>query len=93
MTTITIDDRAPQAKKFVSYARSLPLAKVKRSKTEDADPEFNLYDSLNRAFAEVRLMMDGKMKKKTAQEFLEEIRREERMQQEYELSDRNNEGF
>jgi hypothetical protein len=74
MTTITIDDRAPQAKKFVAYARSLPLAKVKRSKTEDAEPEFNLYDSLNRAFAEVRLMMDSKKRKKTLDELIDELR-------------------
>ena len=37
-------------------------------------PEFNLYNSLDNAFADVRLMMDGKKKKKTAQEFLKEIR-------------------
>ena len=72
MTTVIIEDNSSQAKKFVAYARTLPFAKVKRkSKTES---EFNLYESLDRAFADVRLMMDGKKRKKTAQEFLEEIR-------------------
>jgi len=41
---------------------------------KETEPEFNLYESLDRAFADVRLMMDGKKKKKTAQEFLKEIR-------------------
>jgi len=46
-------------------------------KTEErTEAEFNLYDSLDRAFADVRLMIDGKKKKKTAKEFLEEIRNE-----------------
>ena len=71
MTTITIHENSPQAKKFVAYARSLPFAKVKRI---NGEPEFNLYESLDRAFADVRLMLDGKEREKTAQEFLEEIR-------------------
>ena len=69
MTTVTIQDTSPQAKRLV------PFAKVKRKKVE-VEPEFNLYESLDRAFAEVRLMLDGKQPKKTAQEFLEELRRE-----------------
>ncbi|MCL1932330.1 MAG: hypothetical protein FWF53_00740 [Candidatus Azobacteroides sp.] len=73
MTTVIIEDNSPQAKRFVAYARTLPFVKVKRSK---AEPEYNLYESLDRAFADVRLMMDGKKKKKTAQEFLEELRNE-----------------
>ena len=73
MTTLIIEDSAPQAKKFVAYSRSLPFVKVKREKSKT---EFNLYESLDRAFADVRLMMDGKKKEKTAQEFLEELRNE-----------------
>jgi len=71
MTTLIIEDSTPQAKKFVAYGRTLPFVKIKKEKTE---PEFNLYESLNRAFADVRLMKDGKKQKKTAQEFLKEIR-------------------
>ena len=82
MTTITIRENSPQANKFVAYARSLPFTEVKRVKTPqtvgEEEPEYNLYESLDRAFAEVRLMLDGKQKEKTAQEFLEEIRREKR---------------
>jgi len=37
------------------------------------EPEFNLYESLDHAFADVRLMLDGKKKEKTAQELLYEL--------------------
>ena len=43
-------------------------------------------NGLNSAFAEVRLMLDGKKKEKTAQEFLEEMRKE----RENELHNSNN---
>jgi len=74
MTTVIIEDNSSQAKKFVAYARTLPFVKVKRK--SKAESEFNLYESLDHAFADVRLMMDGKKKKKTAQEFLEELHNE-----------------
>jgi hypothetical protein len=41
---------------------------------EEDEEEFNLYESLNKAFADMRLMMDGKKPKKTADELLREIR-------------------
>jgi hypothetical protein len=71
MTTVFIEDSVPEAKKLIAYVRTLPFVKVKKEKVES---EYNLYESLDRAFADVRLMMDGKMREKTAQEFLEEIR-------------------
>jgi len=74
MTTVIIEDSSLQAKKFVAYASTLPFVKVKRK--SKAESEFNLYESLDCAFADVRLMMDGKKRKKTAQEFLEELRNE-----------------
>ena len=39
-------------------------------------PKSELYHGLNSAFAEVRLMLDGKKKKKSIDEFLEEMRKE-----------------
>jgi len=71
MTTLIIEDSTPQAKKFVAYVRTLPFVKIKKEKSE---PEFNLYESLNSAFADVRLMMDGKKKKKTLDELIDELR-------------------
>jgi hypothetical protein len=74
MTTMIIEDNSIQAKQFVKYARTLPFTTVKREKKE-AKSEFNLYENLDSAFADVRLMLDGKKRKKTAQEFLDEIRK------------------
>ena len=37
------------------------------------ESDFNLYESLDRAFADVRLMMDGKKREKTVEEFLDEL--------------------
>ena len=60
MTTVVIEDSSVQAKQFIRFVRTLPFAKVKTAKEE---PEFNLYESLDRAFADVRLMLDGKKKR------------------------------
>jgi hypothetical protein len=76
MTTMIIEGNSAQAKQFIKYARTLPFAKIKKEKAK-AEPEFNLYESLNRAFSDVRLMMDGKKPKKTLDEFLEELRKED----------------
>ena len=70
MTTVIIEDSTLQAKQLVAYVRTLPFVKVKKKEEE----EFNLYESLNRAFADVRLMMDGKKRKKPAEELLNELR-------------------
>jgi hypothetical protein len=76
MATITLeyDSRNRQAEKLIEFIRSLRFVKVKKAEAEEE--EFNLYESLDRALADVRLMMDGKKRKKTLDEFLEEIRRE-----------------
>ena len=71
MKTLLIEDSTIQAKQLIAYVRTLPFVKIEK---EQAESEFNLHNSLNSAFADVRLMLDGKKKKKTAQEFLEEIR-------------------
>ena len=71
MTTLIIEDNSTQAKRFLAYARTLPFAKVKRK--SKAESEFNLYESLDRAFADVRLMMDGKKRKKTLDELIDEL--------------------
>jgi len=68
MTTVIIEDSTLQAKNLLAYIRLLPFVKVK---TEE--PEFNLYESLDRAFADVRLMQDGKKREKTVEEFLDEL--------------------
>jgi len=74
MTTVVIDDSSIQAKHFIQFVRTLPFAKVK---TNEAEPDFNLYESLDRSFADVRLMLDGKKKKKSLDEFIEELEKEQ----------------
>jgi len=73
MTTVVIEDSSVQARQFIRFVRTLPFAKVK---TEETTSEFNLYESLDRAFADVRLMLDGKKKKKSLDEFIEELENE-----------------
>ena len=78
MTTyqLQINERTSLGKSIITLLQSVPQA-VKLQKTDEKrETEYNLYDSLDRAFADVRLMIDGKKRKKTAQEFLEEIRNE-----------------
>jgi hypothetical protein len=51
---------------------------------DEDEEKFDLYESLNRAFADMRLMMDGKKKGKTIDELIAEL------ESEYELQDRSN---
>ena len=53
------------------------IAKPVETGFEEDEPEFNLYESLKSAFAEVRLIMDGKQKSKSLDELIEELRKEE----------------
>jgi hypothetical protein len=79
METVILEYNAGnrQAEKLIEYIRSLRFVKIKKTEAKTEDEEFNLYETLDRAFADVRLMLDGKKKKKDAWEFLEEMRREE----------------
>ena len=70
---IQIDERTSLGKGIIAFLQSVPQA-VSFEKAKKPEQKSELYHSLNRAFADVRLMLDGKKKKKTAQEFLEEIR-------------------
>jgi len=62
-THIRITDNSIGAKSFIEFARTLPFAIIEEEKEETISEE-ELYDSLNRAFRDVRLMMDGKKKEK-----------------------------
>ena len=73
MATMIIDiDSGANIKSIITAMRQLKgVAKVKVQK--EPKSEFNLYESLDRAFSDVRLMMDGKKKEKTVEEFLDEL--------------------
>ena len=85
MTTyqIEIDDATPLGKSIVALLQSANEAVVsivkKRTKRreltyEEVRNKSELHRSLDRAFADVRLMMDGKKPKKTLDELIYELR-------------------
>jgi len=91
MTTyqLEIDEATPLGKSIVALLKSANEAVVslvkKREKRELTYEEVvnksDLHRSLDSAFKDVRLMLDGKKREKTAQEFLEELRNEQKMAQ------------
>ena len=74
MTTMIVNIESGANTRNISSAMRQLKGVVNVRVQKEAYPEFNMYESLDRAFADVRLMMDGRKRKKTAQEFLEEIR-------------------
>ena len=71
---ITINEKKALGKSVVAFLQSIPQAVTFEKSSEKQAKKSELYESLDRAFADVRLMVDGKKRKKTAQEFLDEIR-------------------
>ena len=71
---IRIDERTSLGKGIIAFLQSVPQA-VEFEKPKKNQPEKSwLYHRLDRAFAEVRLMMDGKKKEKTLDELIDELR-------------------
>ena len=84
MTTVVIDNSNPFAQNLLNYISTLPFVKVLNNNSQAVVAEeesYDLYKSLESAFADVKLMKEGKMKEKSLDEFLEEIR----IEREYEL--------
>ena len=54
-----------------------PMKRVMPKPVEEEEEKYDLYKSLDRAFAQVRLMIDGKLPKKSIDELIEELRVEE----------------
>jgi len=82
---ITINEKAALGKSLVTVLQSVPqVVTFEKYKKKKAKKSW-LYHELNCAFADVRLMMDGKKKEKSLDEFLEELRKE----REYELQNSN----
>ena len=73
---ITINEKMTLGKSLVAYLQSIPqIVSFDMPKVKSAHKS-ELYHGLNSAFAEVRLMLDGKKKEKSLDEFLEELRKE-----------------
>jgi hypothetical protein len=67
---IRINERMAVGKSIIAFLQSLPQV-VTFEKTKEKS---ELYHGLNSAFADVRLMLDGKKKEKTLDELIDELR-------------------
>ena len=76
MTTyqIQIDERMSLGKSLIAYLQSIPqIVTVTKTEEEETIPMDELYGNLDSAFRDVKLMVDGKKKKKSIEEFLDEL--------------------
>jgi hypothetical protein len=70
---IQVNERIAVGKNLVALLRSMPDA-VSFEKTKSSSvKKGELYKSIESGFRDVRLMIDGKKKKKTIDEFLDEL--------------------
>jgi hypothetical protein len=83
MTTyqIQIDERESLGQSLLTYLQSIPqivtFSAVEEEEEEEEEEEVismdELYAGLDRAFADVKLMVDGKKRKKSLQELIDEL--------------------
>jgi len=71
---IRINEKMAVGKSIVAFLQSIPQVVTIEKSAEKATSKSELYKGLNSAFADVRLMLDGKKKEKTVEEFLDELR-------------------
>ena len=71
---IQINERTSLGKTLIAFLRSVPQVITFEKKGKQVPRKSELYESLNSAFADVRLMLDGKKKEKTLDELINELR-------------------
>ena len=71
---VQINERTSLGKSIISLLHSVPHVVTLKETEEKPEAEFNLYESIDRAFADVRLMKDGKKRKKSLDELIDELR-------------------
>jgi len=71
---IRINEKMSLGKSLVTFLQSIPQVVTFDMPKEKKTVKSELYESLNNAFADVRLMMDGKKRKKTLDELINELR-------------------
>ena len=71
---IRVNEKKAAGKSIIAFLQSMPQVITFEKPTEKAASKSELYDGLNSAFADVRMMLDGKKKEKTVEEFLDELR-------------------
>ena len=70
---IRINERMSLGKSLVTFLQSIPQVVTFEKSVEGSGTKSELYHSLNRAFADVRLMIDGKKREKTLDELINEL--------------------
>jgi hypothetical protein len=73
---IQINEKTSLGKSLITFLQSIPQIVTFGRQEKQPSPKSELYESLNRAFCDVRLMMDGKKREKTAEELLYELQNE-----------------
>ena len=71
---IRVNEKMDIGKSVIAFLQSIPQVVTFETPKRKQAPKSELYNGLNSAFAEVRLMLDGKKKEKSVDEFLEELR-------------------
>ena len=71
---IRVNEKKAVGKSIIAFLQSMPQVITFEKPAEKAASKSELYDGLNSAFADVRMMLDGKKKEKTVEEFLDELR-------------------
>jgi len=70
---IKVNEKMSLGKSLIAYLQSIPQIvsfEIPKVKTV---PKSELYHSLNHAFADMRLIMDGKKRKKSLSELIDEL--------------------
>jgi len=73
---ITINEKAVSGKNLVAFLKSIPQVVSFEAPEKKETKNSWLYNELEEALNDVRLMREGKLPEKTAQDFLAEIRNE-----------------
>ena len=70
---ITVNEKMALGKNLIALLQSVPQVVTFDKPEKKEAQKSDLYHRLDRAFADVRMMMDGKKKKKTLDELIDEI--------------------
>ena len=70
---IQVNEKTSLGRSLIALLQSVPQVVTFAKKERKPAPKSELYHSLNRAFSDVRLMIDGKKREKTAQELIDEL--------------------
>lgn len=73
---IQINERTSLGKAVIALLHSVPQVVIFEDQTEKVEKKSELYKNLDNAFHDVRLMIDGKKRKKSAEELLYELQNE-----------------